>query len=85
MAKYIVLIRSNLRKAKGQTAAEFVLILLAAAMMNLWLMLSLDYRQNFDRCHQRLNAEHVAVCAADNSESVPDIGGRQPYGRVLYG
>ena len=23
MAKYIVLIRSNLRKAKGQTAAEF--------------------------------------------------------------
>lgn len=72
MAKYIVLIRSNLRKAKGQTAAEFVLILLAAAMMNLWLMLSLDYRQNFDRCHQRLNAEHVAVCAADNSEGVKE-------------
>lgn len=53
MGKNLFLIRANLRKAKGQTVAEFVLILLAAGMVNLWLMLSLDYRQNFVRCHGR--------------------------------
>lgn len=74
MRKSFFLIRSNLRRAKGQTLAEIVLILLAAGMMNLWLMLSLDYKQNFDRWHHRLNAEHVTVCvnsipAADESAS----------------
>lgn len=38
-----------------------VLILLAAAMLNMWLMLAMDYRQNFDRCHDRLHGEHVTL------------------------
>ena len=59
MGKSFLLARSNLRKAKGQTTAIIVLIFLAALMLNLWLWLSMDYRENFERCHDRLNAEHV--------------------------
>ena len=51
MRKSILIARSNIRKAKGQTASIFVLILLAALMLNLWLMLSMDYKANFDRYH----------------------------------
>jgi len=60
MKKSCLLVRSNLRRAKGQ-AAIMVLMLLAAAMLNLWLMLAMDYRQNFDRYHDKLHAEHVAL------------------------
>ncbi len=59
----ILLARSNIRKAKGQTAAIIVLVLLSSTMMNLWLMLSMDYRKNFDRCHDRLNDGHVNIAA----------------------
>lgn len=59
----ILLARSNIRKAKGQTAAIIVLVLLSSLMMNLWLMLSMDYRKNFDRCHDRLNDGHVNIAA----------------------
>lgn len=61
--KSLLMARSNLRKAKGQTAAIIVLVLLAAAMMNLWLMLASDYKQNYDRCHDRLNDGHVNMAA----------------------
>lgn len=61
MSKSILLARTNLRRAKGQAAAIVVLMLLASMMLNLWLMLATDYRQNFDRCHDRLNAEHVTL------------------------
>lgn len=42
MNKNLLLARSNIRKAKGQTVAIVVLVLLASIMMNLWLMLSLS-------------------------------------------
>lgn len=61
MNKAFLLVRSNLRRARGQTISIAVLILLAAAMLNMWLMLSMDYKQNFDRCHDRLHAEHVTM------------------------
>ena len=63
MYRNILLARSNIRKAKGQTAAIIVLVLLSSLMMNLWLMLSMDYRKNFDRCHDRLNDGHVNIAA----------------------
>ncbi|MDE7278612.1 MAG: hypothetical protein K2N26_02670, partial [Oscillospiraceae bacterium] len=63
MNRNILLARSNIRKAKGQTAAIIVLVLLSSLMMNLWLMLSMDYRKNFDRCHDRLNDGHVNIAA----------------------
>ena len=65
MGKRLLIARSNLRKAKGQAVAIVVLMLLAAIMLNLWLMLAMDYKANFDRCHDRLNDGHVNL-AADN-------------------
>ena len=54
MNRTFLLMGSNLRRSRGQTFSVAVLILLAAAMLNMWLMLAMDYRQNFDRC-QDLN------------------------------
>lgn len=51
----------NLQKTKGQTVAIVLLMLAAAAMLNLWLMLSTDYKKNFDRYHDKLNAEHITI------------------------
>ena len=70
MKKSFLIARSNVRKAKGQTVALIVLILIAAMMMNLWLMLSTDYRQNFDRYHDRLNAEHVTLGLYSNNDGL---------------
>ena len=61
MRKTILITCSNIRKAKGQTAAVTILVLLAALMLNLWFMLSTDYKKNFDRYHDKLNAEHVTL------------------------
>ncbi len=70
MRKGILLVHSNVRRAKGQTAAIIVLIFLSAVMLNLWLMLSMDYKQNFERSHTRLNEGHVTLVAdADDSET----------------
>lgn len=73
MRKNFLLVRSNLRKAKGQTIAIIALILLAALMLNLWLMLSLDYKQNFDRCHDKLNAGHVTLTVNDDSQNMREF------------
>lgn len=61
MNRTFLLMGSNLRRSRGQTFSVAVLILLAAAMLNMWLMLAMDYRQNFDRCHDRLHGEHVTL------------------------
>ncbi len=68
-----MIVRSNLRKAKGQTLAIIVLILLAALMLNLWLMLSMDYRVNFDRYHDKLNAEHVTLSVDGDTDEVREF------------
>lgn len=68
MKKSLIFVYSNLRKAKGQTVAIIVLIFLAALMLNLWLMLSMDYKQNFERYHDKLNAEHVRL-AVDGDDA----------------
>ena len=61
MGKSFLIARSNLRRAKGQAAAIVVLVLLAAMMLNLWLMLAMDYKANFDRYHDKLNDGHVTL------------------------
>lgn len=73
MGKSFLLARANIRKAKSQTAAMTVLILLAALMLNLWLMLSMDYKANFDRTHDRLNAEHVIVATSLSRAKTQDF------------
>lgn len=67
VGKSILLARANLRKIKGAAISITVLILLAALLLNLWLMLAMDYKQNFDRCHDRLNAEHVLLAVDDDA------------------
>ncbi|MDE7394722.1 MAG: ABC transporter permease [Clostridiales bacterium] len=73
MRKSFLIARSNMRKAKGQTVAIVVLILLAAMLLNLWLMLSTDYKANFDRYHKKLNAEHVTITVDDPSGEVKEF------------
>lgn len=68
MGKLLIIARSNMRRAKGQTVAICVLVLLASLLFNLWLMLSMDYHANFDRYHDELNAEHVTIVAEDDGE-----------------
>ena len=70
MKKHILLAGSNLRKAKSQTTAIIVLMLLASVMLNLWFMLSTDYKQNFDRCHDKLNAGHVTLSLSSDNEEI---------------
>ncbi len=65
MRKLMLIARSNMRKAKGQTVAIVALILLAAMLLNLWLMLSMDYKANFDRYHDKFNDGHVTVTFDD--------------------
>ncbi len=67
MRKKFLLARLHLRKSRGQMIAIAMLMLLAAAMLNLWLMLSMDYKQNFDRIHNRLKAEHVTLAVDGDS------------------
>lgn len=73
MKELFIIVRSNMRKAKGQTTAIVVLILLAAMLLNLWLMLSMDYKANFDRCHDKLNAEHVTLTIDDSDSKINEI------------
>ena len=70
MKKHILLAGSNLRKAKSQTTAIIVFMLLQSVMLNLWLMLSTDYKQNFDRCHDKLNAGHVTLSLSSDNEEI---------------
>lgn len=71
--KYMILAGANLRRAKGQNIAIFVLVLLGSAMLNLWLMLATDYKQNFDRCHDRLHDGHVTLVVDQEPELVREV------------
>lgn len=73
MNRNILLACANMRKAKGQTTAIIVLVLLSSVMMNLWLMLSMDYKKNFQRCHDRLNDGHITLVAYTNDEGFRDF------------
>lgn len=72
MRKILLLAHTHLRKARGQVAAITVLVLLASAMLNIWLMLAMDYKQNFDRYHDKLNAEHVTLALSSDDAGVRD-------------
>lgn len=61
MRKNVLIARSNIRRSKGQTASIIVLIIIASLMLNLWLMLFMDYKKNFERYHEKFNAEHVTL------------------------
>lgn len=73
MRKLLLIACSNMRKSKGQTVAIVVLILLAAMLLNLWLMLAMDYKANFDRYHDTLNAEHVTLVVDGHADELHEF------------
>ncbi len=70
MGKYFLIAHSNICRAKWQTIATVALVFFAALMLNLWLMLSMDYKCNFDRYHDKLNAGHVTLSVKSSSPEV---------------
>ncbi|MDE6024193.1 MAG: FtsX-like permease family protein [Lachnospiraceae bacterium] len=61
MKKALIIAHSNFRKSKGQMISIAALMLIVGMMLNLWLILQLDYAKNFERQHDRLNAGHVML------------------------
>ncbi len=70
MKKYFLIAHSNIRKVKWQTTATVVLVFFAAFMLNLWLMLSMDYKRNFERYHDKLNSGHITLSIRSSSPEV---------------
>ncbi len=64
--KNLNFIASNLRRSKWQIIAISVLLMLAAALINILLFLSTDYQQNFFREKQRLNGEDIDILLLNN-------------------
>lgn len=62
--------KRNLTKSKGQTISIFILVVLASLMMSIWLILSLDYKKNFDKKAESLNSEECALIFNDDSEEL---------------
>ena len=52
-------------------------------MLNLWLMLTMDYKANFDRCHDKLNAEHVTMTV--DGDTAGGLVGKQNFRRIDQG
>lgn len=73
MRKYFLIAHSNIRRAKWQVIATVVLVFFAAVMLNLWLMLFMDYKQNFDRYHNKLNAGHITLSLRGGSPEYKDF------------
>ncbi len=73
MRKLFLIVRSNMRKSKSQTVAIVVLILLAAMLLNMWLMLAMDYRANFDRYHDTLNDGHVTTTVTGDRKELSEF------------
>ena len=71
--KCFLIARSNLRRTKGQTVAIVALIFIASMMLNLWLMLSTDYKSNFDWYHDKMNAEHVTLAISGSDAKMREF------------
>ncbi len=75
MNKNILLSKSNLKTSKGASICVGVLLFIAALLFNLALVLVTDYKDNFYRLHDKLNAESVSIMTVtkdNNYESYID-------------
>ena len=68
MQKSLLLAKSNIRKSIGQLAAIFILILVASLLLNIWLVLAVDYSKNFERRAEKLNSEDAAFVFFSQNE-----------------
>lgn len=73
MKKSVLIAKANLKKTKGQAVTIIVLTLLASMLLNIWLMLSMDYKQNFNRYHNKLHAEDVVVSVDRTNDRMLDF------------
>ena len=73
MKKTLIIAHSNFRKSKGQMISIAALMLIVGMMLNLWLILQMDYTKNFERQHDRLNAEHVTLAVNAGSMEAYEI------------
>ncbi len=69
MYKSLLLAWSNIRKNKGQTAIMFTVLLIAAVFMQIGLILTFDYQQNFDRRAALTNSEDVVFSYQTRDEA----------------
>ena len=72
VSRLFLLIRSNLRRERGQTLLLVILVAVGAMVLNLLVMLSTDYRANFDRWHETLHAEDVLLVVSGNGAPVDE-------------
>jgi len=82
--KSLLIIRFFVNKTKKQLAAIVLLLLLASMIMNLWMMLTGDYRKNFAREMDRLNGEDVILEMAcrvpgDYKDEIEDVLDKQKH------
>lgn len=71
--KILLITRYHMSKWKAQTITISLLMFVAAMMFHLWLMLSMDYKQNFERSHDAMHAEDVTLLVASNEPSVRSL------------
>ena len=64
MSNSMMLVKSNIKKTKAQTAAIFILIVITALLINLCLMVGLDYQDGYDVIHDELNEADVTLMLA---------------------
>ena len=61
MGRIGILTKSNLKTSKGASICVGVLLLVASLLLNISLILMTDYKSNFYKLHDKLNAEHVCI------------------------
>ena len=61
MNSAMMLVRSNVKKTKAQTVSIFALILISVLLIELCLMVALDYQDGFDVLHRELNEGDVTL------------------------
>lgn len=64
MNSSFMLVKSNIKKTKAQTVAIFVLIMITSLLINLCLMVALDYQDAYDVMHEELNEADVTLMIA---------------------
>ncbi len=73
--KNLNFIISNLRRSKWQVAAISFLLIIAAVLINIFLFLATDFRQDFHREKDRLNSEDIGAVYLNNMPGT-DFSGR---------
>lgn len=67
MNKLWMLAKSNMRKGKSAAVSLFLVIFVAAILLNIGCLTLLNYKTSFDKTAERLNSAHTAMLMLKNS------------------